>query len=347
MNNTLAATPDPRPVLIALLVRSVPSPHSKAAYENALRTFFVWLGARALTRAAVLDWRDAMIAESLAPSTVSLRLTAVRQLAREARIAGLIDHDTANAIMTVRGIGAAAVRTGNWLTGPQAARLIQTPPAATLRGRRDRALLATLVGCGLRRQELAVLLDQDVQQREGRWCIVDLAGKGRKIRTIPMPAFCKALIDLWVEARDAVGSNIIQRANIIDGEVRLFRSMNNRGHLSDRMSPNAIYEAVAHWAGRANLPIAPHDLRRTFSRLALAGRADLHQIQLSLGHSSIQTTERYLGSHQDLANAPCDVLGIHLTEEHRVFLERLGAEDREKETAEIMIEERRHALPDP
>ena len=58
--------------------------------------------------------------------------------------------------------------------------------------------------------------------------------------------------------------------------------------------------------------IAPHDLRRTFAKLAHKGRAALEQIQLSLGHASIQTTERYLGVRQDLADAPCDRLGLKL-----------------------------------
>lgn len=56
----------------------------------------------------------------------------------------------------------------------------------------------------------------------------------------------------------------------------------------------------------------PHDLRRTFAKLAHKGGASIDQIQLSLGHSSVQTTERYLGVDQDLTTAPCDVLGLRL-----------------------------------
>lgn len=59
--------------------------------------------------------------------------------------------------------------------------------------------------------------------------------------------------------------------------------------------------------------LAPHDLRRTFAKLAHKGSAALEQIQLSLGHASIQTTERYLGVRQDLADAPCDHLGLKIT----------------------------------
>ena len=60
--------------------------------------------------------------------------------------------------------------------------------------------------------------------------------------------------------------------------------------------------------------LAAHDLRRTFAKLAHKGGAGLDQIQLSLGHASIKTTERYLGVEQDLVEAPCDVLGLRLGE---------------------------------
>jgi site-specific recombinase XerD len=58
--------------------------------------------------------------------------------------------------------------------------------------------------------------------------------------------------------------------------------------------------------------LAPHDLRRTFARLAHRGKAKLEQIQLSLGYASVQTTERYLGVKQNRAEAPCDHLGMEL-----------------------------------
>ncbi len=65
-------------------------------------------------------------------------------------------------------------------------------------------------------------------------------------------------------------------------------------------------------AAAAGLAVRPHDLRRTFAKLAHKGGASIDQIQLSLGHSSVQTTERYLGVDQDLTTAPCDVLGLRL-----------------------------------
>jgi site-specific recombinase XerD len=87
----------------------------------------------------------------------------------------------------VKGAKKVGVRLGNWLTADQSLRLLQAPEAETVRGRRDRAILALLLGCGLRRAEVAQLQVRDVQQREEHWALVDLIGKGRHIRTVPVP----------------------------------------------------------------------------------------------------------------------------------------------------------------
>ena len=83
------------------------------------------------------------------------------------------------------------------------------------------------------------------------------------------------------------------------------------------MSAQAVFKTVAAYANRLGLNgVRPHDLRRTFAKLAHGGHSPLEQIQLSLGHASIQTTERYLGVRQDLTDAPCDRLGLRLHANH-------------------------------
>ena len=76
------------------------------------------------------------------------------------------------------------------------------------------------------------------------------------------------------------------------------------------MTSQAVFDVVAEYAKPLGIDVKPHDLRRTFAQLAHKGDAPLEQIQLSLGHASVQTTERYLGVKQDLTSAPCDVLGL-------------------------------------
>jgi integrase len=201
----------------------------------------------------------------------------------------------------VRGAKQQGTRTGNWLALDQAEQLINAPDTKTLKGLRDRALLAVLIGCGLRRSEASELRFDHIQQRDGRWVLVDLHGKGGRVRTVPAPSWAKLAIDQWASA-----------AGLSDG--RVFRPMNNRRQLAgDLLLPQNIMEMVAKYGKRIGVPkLAPHDLRRTFAKLAHKGRAALEQIQLSLGHASIQTTERYLGVRQDLQDAPCDHLGLRL-----------------------------------
>jgi len=158
-----------------------------------------------------------------------------------------------------------------------------------------------LIGCGQRRSEVSDLTFQHIQQRDGRWAIVDLHGKGNRLRTVPMPSWTKVTIDQWAQA-----------ASFHAGHV--FCSMNNRHEFQrEVLLPQNIMEAVLKYGRHIGVPhLAPHDLRRTFAKLAHKGRAALEQIQLSLGHASIVTTERYLGVRQDLHDAPCDRLGIRL-----------------------------------
>ena len=96
---------------------------------------------------------------------------------------------------------------------------------------------------------------------------------------------------------------------------RIFRAVNKGDNLAgESMTAQSIFETVKKYAAKIGVGnIAPHDLRRTFAKLAHKGRAALEQIQLSLGHASIQTTERYLGVRQDLTDAPCDHLGLKLS----------------------------------
>jgi site-specific recombinase XerD len=289
-----------------LVVDAMHSPNSKAAYGHALTDFLGWYATHApgevFSKAVVQRWMAFLETRGLAASSVNLRLCAVRRLAAEAVDNGFMDPTLAHGIARCKGIKRAGVRSGNWLTRAQAEALLVAPNTTRLKGKRDRALLAVLIGCGLRRAEASALTLEHIQQRDGRWVIVDLIGKGQRIRSVPMPAWCKAVVDVWTEA-----------AGLTAGLV--FRSMNNKGELAGGpLLPQNVMDVVVHYAAKIEGlgKLAPHDLRRTFAKLAHTGHAALEQIQLSLGHASIQTTERYLGVSQDLIDAPCDHLGIRL-----------------------------------
>jgi site-specific recombinase XerD len=283
---------------------SVRSDHSKRAYKRALKSFFQWFlgnGEPELCKATVQTYIDQQRQAGLGPVTINQRLAAVRNLVKEATDNGVIDATLAAGILRIRGEKNEGKRLGNWLNKSQAQTLLNSPDVTTLKGLRDQALLAVLIGCGLRRAEAASLLFSHIQQREGRWIIVDLVGKRSKTRSVPVPSWCKAAIDAWATA-----------AGISEGHV--YQSVNKGGHLSgDSMTAQSIYEAVKLYADRLGVPgLAAHDLRRTFAKLARKGGADLKQIQLTLGHASVKTTEIYLGEEQSLTDAPCDRLGLSL-----------------------------------
>ncbi len=284
--------------VIDLVTDSLTSTHSQRAYRRNLEAFMSWYdeaGRPGLTKATVNSYRAHLVAAGLSAASINQAMSAIRKLAAEAADNDLMDGAAAEAIGRVKGVKSAGRRTGNWLARDDAQALILRPDVATLKGIRDRALLAVMLGGGLRRSEVSALTFGDIQQREGRWAIVDLVGKGQRVRTVPIPSWVKSAVDEWADA-----------AGLTDG--RIFRSVNRGGRLAgDGMTPQAIYTVVATYAGA---DAAAHDLRRTFAKLAHKGGAPLEQIQLTLGHASIQTTERYLGVEQDLTHAPCDVLGL-------------------------------------
>ena len=290
---------------IKLVTDSLDSLKSRAMYKIALTDFLGWYqdqGKTALTKAVVNEYKDYLKGLNYAPSSINQKLSAIRKLAVEASDNGLIDLRLASGVTRVKGVKSAGVRTGNWLTKDQAEFLINSTDKTTLKGLRDRAILAVMIGGGLRRSEVAGLAFDHIQQREGRWVIVDLVGKGNRVRTVPIASWVKVAIDQWTET-----------ANIKDG--RLFRSINRGDNLSgDSMTSQAIQDVVKLYADKCGYSLSAHDLRRTFARVAEKGGADRRQIQQSLGHASSKTTDRYLGDFQDLTSAPCDFLGIRLDE---------------------------------
>ncbi|MCL4559905.1 MAG: tyrosine-type recombinase/integrase [Chloroflexi bacterium] len=304
-NQTVAVYYPGLETIFDLVINSVDSPESKRTYRRHLEAFLAWYiqqGRPELCAALVKQYRAELQASGLGSASINLRLVVVRRLAAEAADNALIDERLSNGIARIKGIKAAGRKIGNWLSKSQAEQLINAPATSRIKGLRDRALLAVLIGCGLRREECAGLTFEQIQLREARWVIVDLVGKGNKTRSIPMPAFAKAALESWAQA-----------ARLSQG--RVFRQLSRGGRvMGEGITPQAIRDVVAAYGCKIGVTISPHDLRRTFAKLAHKGGAGLEQIRLSLGHASIKTTEIYLGASQDLSDAPCDHLGLNLTE---------------------------------
>jgi site-specific recombinase XerD len=290
--------------LKTLVLDSVSSPITRRVYNLGLNEFFQWYGQESrpgFTKATVASWRTVLQARGLGSVSINVRITAVRKLAVEAADNGLLAPELASGITRIKGVAAKGVRRGNWLSLGQAQALMNVPDATTIKGLRDRAILAVLLGCGLRRSEVAALTMRHVQQRDGRWCIVDLVGKCGRVRTVPMPVWVKAAVDSWTCA-----------AAVTDGHI--FRTVNRSGQVRGAtLSDRVVWQLLRGYAGAAGVPgIAPHDLRRTFAKLCRAAGGELEQIQLLLGHASVNTTERYLVTTQDLVLAPNDWIKLGL-----------------------------------
>ena len=200
-------------------------------------------------------------------------------------------------MLRAKGVKRLGVRAGNWLTLEQARDLLSVPDRCTKKGKRDYAILALLLGCALRRGEVAGLTLKHLQMRDARWVLVDLLGKGKRVRMVPVPAWVKQGIDEWLGA-----------AAITEG--KMFRAVQKGDEVwGDGLTPEAIWGMVETSARAMGVEgLAPHDVRRTCAKLCRKAGGDLQQIQMLLGHASIQTTERYLGTQQELTAAVNDRL---------------------------------------
>src|SRR5258708_4297730 len=201
------------------VLNSLAAPSSQESYRHAMEGFIGWYCCEprlSFTRTVVLRYRFFLEQKILAPSTINVRLAAVRRLAYEASDTGLLSPDLAAGIRRVKGAKRLGVRIGNWLTVDQSRTLLGEPRPGSLRGKRDRAILALLIGCGLRRAEVVGLGTEDFQIREEHCVIADLVGKGKHIRTVPVPMWTKRAVDEWITAAGINGGAIFRRVSRMD-----------------------------------------------------------------------------------------------------------------------------------
>jgi len=281
---TLTTTRTPERLIEAVLA-GVGNPHTERSYRAGLERFLRWCnGSQPLNRQTVAAYVAELSAESSA-STVRSALTAVKKLSAEAAVNGIIDPATDYAIQKVRGPKRLGVRSGHWLRVDEAQRLLDAPDRRWLGGCRDRALLALMLGCALRRSEAAAITVEHLTLTAGQPAIENLAGKGGRVRSFKIARPTYDRIKEWID-----------RAHITEGVI--LRPFDHRGRLTTRpMHPNSILAVVQKWCKTLGYhDIAPHDLRRTTAELARAGGARLEDIQRMLGHSSTETTQMYLDS---------------------------------------------------
>lgn len=286
------------------------SENSKRAYRARIKTFLKWRAelSAPLSRESIIQYLEVRSADS--PAVLSQLLSALKRLANECADNNWITFETAGQIDRIKTKKQKGIKKGNWITISQAQELINAPDQTTHIGMRDAALLALLIGCGLRRAELVDLRWNQIKKSEigtnstnptqksiGAqnthviFSIENIAGKGNRLRTITIPDWAAEKLSIW------------QRRWYYEQSDRVFHSITRHGYKSVRLSVSAVRNIVQKYAAQTGLEqIAPHDLRRTYAGLAHKGGASIEIIQQSLGHSSPATTQRYLQTTQ-VANA--------------------------------------------
>ncbi len=244
-------------------------------------------------------WREALLARPLRPATVRRKLSALSSLFDELLAGG------AAAANPVRGVGRPADEEGRHaapvLTGEQARRLLDAPPEGTIKGLRDRAILAVMLCQGLTREELCGLSVGDLVGMDGRPCLKVDGNRGRMRITALHP-----------EAEQRIGDYLHRAGHGLDPTGPLFRPVaNNRGGRLDRaLDPGSVYSNVVRYhASRTGLTrevegLCAHSLRATAAATALREGARPEAVRDWLGHTDLAATLRYYRSPASECIAP-------------------------------------------
>ncbi|MNZ90753.1 Tyrosine recombinase XerD [compost metagenome] len=163
--------------------------------------------------------------------------------------------------------------------------MLEAPDADSIKGRRDRALLAVLLYHGLRREEAARLTLQDIQERRGVKHL-RIHGKGGKLRYLPLHPLAMERLHAYLEAS---GHHHEQPS------APLFQALRGR-RSGQALGVGGIYALVGHYAQRAGITVdglGVHGLRATAATNALENEADIAKVQQWLGHANISTTRLY------------------------------------------------------
>ncbi len=280
------------------------SPGTKQVWRGYAKDFLQWYtttGQQTLTRTVTLDYRQNLLRRSISDTTINPRVAFVKKIAREASFVGLISSSDLTAIEVISGIPKRGRRLGQWLTESQAQELINAPDSQTLIGLRDRAILSILLGAGLRRHECQGLTLDQFQRRQGRWVIVDIAGKGHKARSVPIADWVYQAVIAYVDAMTIKGSPLFRG---FDRAKRCWKKI--------PLSYASYYFIVQRYGDQIGVDLAPHDLRRTYAKLGYDKGVPLEQIRICLGHENLNTTQLYIGSFLNLTRSPSDYLEISL-----------------------------------
>jgi integrase/recombinase XerD len=273
---------------------NLPNPNTRRAYRQDIEDFMAFAGLRQpeqfreITRAHVIAWRDQLVRQDLANDTIRRKFAALSSLYSYLCERHAVLHNPVLGVKRPRSMNREGVTPA--LGDHQARTLLEAPSEETLKGKRDRAILATLLYHAIRRDELCTLKVGDVQQRQGV-PYLRIEGKGDKVRYIEAATEALRLIASYLEAS----------GHDKDLEGPLFRPVKNNTTytLAKPLNPASVYrEIVKRYAREAGLldavpGLCVHSLRATAATNALENKADIAKVQDWLGHADISTTRMY------------------------------------------------------
>jgi site-specific recombinase XerD len=262
---------------------------TRLAYENAIRDFIRFTGIarpgefRTVTRAHIIAWRDELKRRGLGGSTIRHRLASLASLFEYLCEKNAVTHNP------VKGVERPRTESGEGKTPAlgdhQARELLAAPQKDTIKSKRDRAILSTLLFHALRREELCKLKVRDFQHARKGVPHLRVSGKGGKTRYLPLHPGTHALIHDYL---DVAGHGV-------DENGALFRPVrNNRtGRLERAITADGVYKLVRTYSAQLGFEIGAHALRATAATNALDHQADIAKVQEWLGHANISTTRIY------------------------------------------------------
>ncbi len=282
---------------------NIDNPNTRRAYRNDIRDFMVFTGLtsseqlRSVVRTHVIAWREHLVQRGCSRATIRRKLAAISSLY------GYLAESNSIMLSPVDGVKRPKAESEEGktpaLSDADARALLAEPKRETSQGKRDYAILSTLLYHALRRDELCRLTLMDIQERRGVKHF-RVHGKGSRIRYIP----------IHTETIEAIVDYLNSTAHRNNPEGALFRPIkNNRtGTLEKALSADAIWRIVRKYALVANIPlsarVAPHALRATAATNALEHQVDIAKVQQFLGHANISTTRIYDRREMRPADSP-------------------------------------------
>lgn len=240
-----------------------------------------------VTREGISAWLAKRKQYGTGAVTINVALAALKLLAREAWIRGLMVGDCYHAIDDVKSEKVLGQRLGQWTDETGVERLLES-----CIDNRERAIIAIMCGCGLRRSEVCALKWGQYREASGRMVLADIIGKGGRIRSLGVPEWAAQMIEAYR------GDEADPNAPVFPSNARIGQIGANK-HLTP-FGLVTIIQKICDRAGAELQKLRCHDLRRSFAGMAQSGGAEIQMIKQALGHSSIVTTERYLNQVQNL-----------------------------------------------